>query len=154
MKELVQVYESLTDKKQIEIVAALLPILEKYEERIADLENKKENVLIDWIDEYINLFPDIKGSGGLALRSNRIDCEKKMRLFVKKYKYPKTTILAATKEYINEQDTEFRYTKTASYFIEKRGYGSSLADACENYVRKFFRKEPLKIKICNPYDFI
>lgn len=134
MLELQQIYESLIDPKQIEIVAAILPILQNYEDRITKLEKGKEEIEITWIDEFINLFPAVRGGGGKPLRSNRLDCQTKMKKFIKLYKYPKDVILAATKSYINNQDEEFKYTKTSSYFIDKMGQGSALADCCQEYV--------------------
>lgn len=83
-----------------------------------------------WIDSWLDLFP-VKG-GGRLLKSNALDCVKRMDTFIKIHKYSKDIILAATKSYLIEQSAEsFRYTKNAIYFIDKKGEGSALAAWCK-----------------------
>lgn len=91
-----------------------------------------------WIEEYNNLFPEhVRGQRNLRGEIN--SCIGRMKWFIKKYKYTKEHILAATEEYINSQAASndgHKYTITSDYFI-KKGAGiecvSRLAQACENY---------------------
>lgn len=91
-----------------------------------------------WIDDYINLFPEhIRGQRNL--RGDRESCISRMTWFLKKHKYGREDILAATEEYINSQaasEDGHKYTVTSDYFI-KKGVGvdmtSRLAQACETY---------------------
>ncbi|MFA9239443.1 MAG: hypothetical protein ACEQSQ_06080 [Candidatus Paceibacteria bacterium] len=102
------------------------------------VQNTNENDLAVWIKEYNSLFPEpIRGQRNL--RGNEESCMARMQWFLKKYKYTKEHILAATEEYINSQATStdgHKYTMTSDYFI-KKGNGvdctSRLAQACETY---------------------
>lgn len=85
----------------------------------------------DWIQQYINLFPEGVAPGGKLLRSDAKTCESKMNAFIKKYKFSPATILKATKDYLEGREaTNWAYTKAAVYFIDKRGEGSELAARC------------------------
>ena len=89
------------------------------------------NKNIDWIQEWRELFPNIKIQG-YPLRGDYQGCLKKMKSFVSKNNYTKEEIFKATGTYINDQRREgFRYTKLAHYFIEKEGI-STLSAYCEN----------------------
>lgn len=102
------------------------------------IQNTDENDIESWIRDYNDLFPmHIKGQRNL--RGDEDSCIGRMRWFLKKYKYTKEHILAATEEYINSQaasEDGHKYTITSDYFI-KKGVGveckSGLAQACENY---------------------
>jgi len=88
---------------------------------------------IEWIDEYLALFPPKIKPAGKLLRSDRNGCLKKMEKFINENKhYPKEVILEATTQYIAERAKEdYAYTMTASYFINKEGRGSELAARCQ-----------------------
>ena len=102
------------------------------------VENTDESDVEQWIKDYNNLFPEpVKGQRNL--RGDEGSCMKRMEWFLKKYKYTKEHILAATEEYINSQAASsdgHKYTVTSDYFI-KKGTGtemtSRLAQACESY---------------------
>ena len=102
------------------------------------IENTDNEDINIWIKDYNNLFPEpIRGQRNL--RGNEDSCISRMKWFLKKYKYSKEHILAATEEYINSQaisDDGHKYTVTSDYFI-KKGTGmdvtSRLAQACETY---------------------
>lgn len=102
------------------------------------IQNTDENDIEVWIKDYNNLFPEpIKGQRNL--KGDEESCIARMRWFLKKYKYNKEQILAATEEYINSQiasNDGHKYTVTSDYFI-KKGSGtdltSRLAQACEAY---------------------
>jgi hypothetical protein len=99
----------------------------------SNFELKKADKL-DWIDEWLELFPKGVKSGGKLLRSDRVGCLKKMQKFLQdNKKYSKDIIMNATKNYIEERrEEDFNYTKCATYFINKEGQGSELAARCEN----------------------
>ena len=102
------------------------------------VKNTDEDDLENWIKEYNSLFPEpVRGQRNL--RGDEGSCMKRMEWFLKKYKYTKEHILAATEEYINSQAASsdgHKYTVTSDYFI-KKGTGtemtSRLAQACESY---------------------
>ena len=128
-----------------EISEALYKLTEKGESFIKYAEatslivqNTDEDEIEKWIKEYNSLFPEpIKGQRNLRGEEN--SCVGRMKRFLKKYKYDKEHILAATEEYINSQAASndgHKYTVTSDYFI-KKGVGvdctSRLAQACEAY---------------------
>lgn len=102
------------------------------------IQNTDENDIVEWIKDYNSLFPEpIRGQRNL--RGNEESCALRMKWFLKKYKYTKDHILAATEEYLNSQaasEDGHKYTVTSDYFI-KKGNGtdctSRLAQACEAY---------------------
>lgn len=102
------------------------------------IQNTDEQDVEQWITDYNNLFPEyIRGQRNL--RGDINSCTIRMKWFLKKYKYTKEHILAATEEYINSQAASndgHKYTITSDYFI-KKGTGvdctSRLAQACEDY---------------------
>jgi len=105
-------------------------LTEKGEDFLKELEPVEKDK-IDWVGEWLELFPE-KNQNGI-LRSNEADCVGRMKIFIKKYKYSKEIIIAATKSYIIEESTKgYKYTKRAMYFIDKRGEGSLLAAWCKN----------------------
>jgi hypothetical protein len=150
-KQIMLLYQMLYRKGYIEETQG-----EELEEALYKLTKKGENfiryaeamsMIVDspivddletWIDEYIKIFPEpIRGQRNL--RGDRDSCLSRMKWFLKKYKYTKEDILAATEEYINSQATTadgHKYTVTSDYFI-KKGSGtdmtSKLAQACETY---------------------
>ena len=89
---------------------------------------------IDWIDEWLELFPSGVKSGGKLIRSDKAACLKKMEAFVKINKYSKDLIMSATKDYLDDKERDnYMYTKCATYLIDKKGEGSELAALCEQY---------------------
>ncbi len=102
------------------------------------IQNTDEQDMQSWIKAYNELFPEPE-KGQRNLRGDEESCLKRMQWFMKKYKYTKEHILAATEEYINSQAASqdgHKYTVTSDYFI-KKGVGvdstSKLAQACETY---------------------
>lgn len=93
----------------------------------------------DWIEQWVNIFPDNNGEGR-RLRTHPAHLVAKMRKFIEKYKFDKDTILKATKSYISTQEQGndgHKYTRTANYFINKgmgSTYTSDLADWCQRVV--------------------
>lgn len=155
-KQIMLLYQMLYRKGYIdetseeEMEEALYKLTEKGENLIRSAEstfsvvelnegdNLNENDVESWIQDFINLFPEpIRGQRNL--RGDIDSCTKRMKWFIKKYKYTKEHILGATEEYINSQASSedgHKYTVTSDYFI-KKGTGldatSRLAQACESY---------------------
>ncbi len=93
-----------------------------------------------WIDDYINLFPDLDKDRRM-IRMHPHTAINKMNAFIKKFKYDKETILNATKMYLDqEKDNEnYKYTKNSNNFISMNpsnysNYESVLAAWCQRYL--------------------
>lgn len=98
-------------------------------------ENAKSKSLsvVDWIDEWLELFPKGIKSGGFYVKSAKSGCISKMKNFVKNNpEYDKDTIIQATKNYIKEKEAAgWAYMQLAHFFIEKNKI-STLASYCDN----------------------
>lgn len=151
-KQVMLLYQTLYRKGYIdeaqgeELEEALYKLTKKGENFIRYAESsaimveapKSEDEIESWIDEFINIFPEhIRGQRNL--RGDKDSCISRMKWFLKKYKYDKNHILAATQEYVNSQAASqdgHKFTVTSDYFI-KKGTGtdmtSRLAQACEAY---------------------
>lgn len=92
------------------------------------MENSK-----DWLEEWLQLWPKQVTSGGLTVQSPAKYCINKMQKFCKTYpQYTKQIIFAATSMYIKEREQEgYKFTKRATYFIDKQDQGSLLEAYCE-----------------------
>lgn len=89
---------------------------------------------VDWIDEWLNIFPKGVKTGGKLVRSDAKICKSKMESFIKNYPQfnDKSLILNVTERYVKEfEQNDYMYMKAASYFIDKKGEGSELAARCE-----------------------
>ena len=109
----------------------------KAEQLVTIATTEKDDIAL-WISEYVDLFP-IKNGENRQLRMHELTAEGKMCQFIKRYKYAKDTILAATALYIREQDMNdpgHKYTKNSNNFIQKYGTGieSELASWCKRYL--------------------
>lgn len=104
----------------------------KVETTVVKIEDVSE-----WVQDWINLFPQEKVEGRY-LRSSKFECTDRLRWFIKEYQFNKDTIFKATKEYLKSQvnsNTGHMYTRNASYFIfkgrSKQDRTSDLATWCE-----------------------
>ncbi len=112
-------------------------VRKEYLSEVLETEAKEaEAPIADWIEEWIELFPEGRFSGRL-LRTNGRDCLDRMTWFIKTFKYTKDHIFEATRQYIRDQAASpegHRYTRNSTYFICKgRGVNeriSDLATAC------------------------
>jgi hypothetical protein len=89
-------------------------------------------------EEYRNLFPKgVKSGNGTPIRGDKQGVIKKMEWFLRMYpEYSKTTILNATKLYIDQMRQKgFVYMTQADYLIQKDN-GSKLAALCEEFDNK------------------
>ena len=91
-----------------------------------------------FVEEYRNLFPKgLKSGNGTPIRGDRQGVIKKMEWFLRTYpEYSKSTILAATKLFIQQMERRaYVYMTQADYFIQKEN-GSKLAAMCEEFDAK------------------
>lgn len=109
-----------------------------------------DDTKVDWIDEWLGIFPKGVKTSGKPVRSDREGCLKKMENFVRKYPYSKDLIMKVTKKYIEDKLNSNSYIKCATYFIHHKEDGSDLAALCENYEENTVQTP----KIINDYDFI
>lgn len=88
---------------------------------------------INFIEDWVNLFPEDVEFGGYKIKSKEKDCIKKMQKFVKDNPlFTKDIIFAATNKYLDEQKAkDWMYTKQATYFISKQGQPSLLEAYCD-----------------------
>lgn len=95
------------------------------------LFTSEKDVIENWIEDWRQLFPNIKASHG-NVRGDRQGCIKKMKSFIKKYpEFTKDIIFKGTLGYIQAKKRDgYQYMKLAHYFIEKDGI-SDLASYCE-----------------------
>lgn len=120
--------------------------VEVHAENLVTIAETEKDTIGSWITEYTDIFP-IKNGEGRLVRMHEATAESKMKQFIKKYKYARDIILAATRMYISEQeqkDPSHKYTKNSNNFIHKYGDGieSELASWCKMYLDK----------VNNPHD--
>lgn len=129
------------EKKEEEVIFTdkAFKLLDTIDKR--DIKAVSKSVL-DWIDEYRNIFPRGQTSGGYSVRGDKKSCIKKMTDFIKEYpEYTKEVILEATQNYVNRKEREgFKYMQLAHYFINKNGV-STLAGECEIVLEKDLNSE-------------
>lgn len=92
--------------------------------------NVSEAKIENWIDDWRNIFPKGKTRNGNPIKGSRLNCIKKMNLFIKTYKFSKQTIFKATQNYIDGLKGDYDFIQTAQNFIEKNRT-SNLASYCE-----------------------
>lgn len=99
---------------------------------------EKHNSFLLFIEEYRTLFPKgIVSGNGTPIRGDKQGVAKKMEWFLRMYpEYSKTTILAATKLYVEQMQRKgYTYMVQADYLINKDGL-SKLAAMCEDFDSK------------------
>jgi len=101
-------------------------------QKIKQAPKKQDNVL-EWINDYREIFPKGIRSGGMPVRGDKQSCLKKMRKFIIEYpEYETDLIIKATKNYVeNKARSQYAFIQTAHYFIYKNNM-STLASECEN----------------------
>lgn len=100
------------------------------EDLIIDIFNEMfDTEEIDWIDQWVALWPDGIKSGGAPVKSAADVCLTKMKAFIKRTGATKEDIFEATENYLEEKAMSgWGFTKRATYFIDKKGEGSMLED--------------------------
>ena len=107
------------------------------EEWVSKNYKEQSKGAVDWINEWVDLFPKGVKSGGKPIHSHPKDCYAKMYKFVKEYKYTKEQIFQATENYLEfKKRNNWEYTKCAVYFINKKDEPSLLAEWCEKLNEK------------------
>lgn len=123
-------FDSMTESM---VINAIRETAQFYKEKYEGVE---VTVQKEFIESYINLFPKGVRTGGKLVRSDKKGTEKKMKSFLKDYKYSQEDILKATELYVSKFKTKGDYTGMCSavYLINKQDRGSVLAEECENYL--------------------
>lgn len=107
---------------------------------------------IDWLQEWYDIFPKGKKSGGYLVRSGLNTCRNKMFKFLKKNKFSKETIILATKLYVKEMEkVNWSFMQLAKYFIEKDG-SSTLESYCEQVLERMAEGEDLNVELNKGYS--
>lgn len=123
-------------REEVEVVSVKV----KVETPVSTIAKEVEDECAGWIGEYVDIFPTVS-KGDRPLRVHPETCINKMNAFLKKYKYSKEVVLAATKLYIEDQVDQgsHEYTSRADNFISKYAashpeYSSPLAAWCKRYL--------------------
>lgn len=92
----------------------------------------------DWIDEWINLFPEKSAKLGRKFKVHSSEVIDKMNKFIDEYKYNRDTIIGATKahiEFMRNSEDEYKYLPKCTNFIYRDSIikESPLATACYEY---------------------
>ena len=97
-----------------------------------------EGEVEDWINEYIEIFPEGVHEGK-KLRDSTKRVSERMRNFLTDYPHSKEIILQATRDYIHTEGIT-QYTRNCYYFIYKKdkekGWISDLLTYCEEVKRR------------------
>lgn len=92
------------------------------------------------IAEYSEIFPKLKLPSGKYARADKKNLENAFRWFFEHHNYNWSTIIAATKLYVDTYERQgFKYMRTSQYFIRKtntaeKTFESELADYCNMYI--------------------
>lgn len=144
MEELLNAYKEYTEflKQQIISLLAIAKVHgwtnERGEqgrilrEKIESLESNFSKKELDWFDEWYSLWPDGIKNVGKLIKQDKELCEKKMKVFIRKYNFGPSDIIKATGEYLNERAADnYAFTMLSSNFISHREKGSLLAERCK-----------------------
>lgn len=98
-----------------------------------DLSKSGDKELKEFLEKMRDNFPKGVKTGGKHVRSVIGSATvRKMRKFLKEYKYPKEIIVEATKAYVADRKKDnYKFMKTFTYFIDKQGEDSTLAAYCD-----------------------
>ena len=117
----------------IKIIGENLPEDIEFRQPFIDLLPKEDKFDVNWAKEYLDLWPSGVKSGNRYVKASEKDITELLKKFVKKYKYPKETILEATKKYLEDKKrVNWSYITCSDYFISKNNV-SLLASWCDNY---------------------
>jgi hypothetical protein len=95
------------------------------------VEEEKETIFDQFVEEFRNKWPEGRNGGGVSFRGNKVDIKNKLIKFMNKYKFNKETILSAADSYLAPFKRKgFEYCQAAEYFILKN-QTSTLAGHCE-----------------------
>ncbi len=106
-------------------------IINDLDDHLASVPNFRIEDPKDWIEEWRKLFPAGLNTIGRSYRGDKQACLKKMRRFIKEYKYSKEIIMKATKKALVISELEnYAYFPQAHWFIDKNRQ-SLLSQYCE-----------------------
>lgn len=101
----------------------------------------KASISKERIEEYNSIFPKMKAGSGKYMRCSQKNLEGAFKWFFNNYSYDWDVVYKATKLYVTQQEREnYKYTRTAMYFIRKQIGGvtsSDLADYCEMIINGY-----------------
>ena len=101
-----------------------------FEEENIKLCQKHIGTDLDFVEDWIKLFPEGIKSGGYYVRSSEKGVKKKFITFFNQYDFSPEEVLRATEKYIEEMRSKgWRGIQLAVNFIEKDG-NSNLANYC------------------------
>ena len=116
-----------------------LSLLIEIDENFKDKKAKNEKDLMGSdhmkkIDEYCEIFPDLKLPSGKYARDAAKNLEVNFKWFFKNHEYDWNTIMEATKKYIYEYEQKsYNYMRTCKYFIKKQEKDGSITSDLANY---------------------
>jgi len=116
-----------------------LSLLIEIDENFKDKKAKNEKDLMGSdhmkkIDEYREIFPDLKLPSGKYARDAAKNLEVNFKWFFKNHEYDWNTIMEATKKYIYEYEQKsYNYMRTCKYFIKKQEKDGSITSDLANY---------------------
>lgn len=130
---------TMVSKMFIDDVLAKVPKMSLYgdvEERAVARQDNNQ-VIVEWVDEYLDLWPS-KSLQGYFLKGDKKNIHKKLEKFQEEYGFDKEDIFKATRAYLAERKEEdYNFTKKVSNFIFHRevamghNVSSDLAAWCE-----------------------
>jgi hypothetical protein len=99
--------------------------------------------VLDWINDWVALWPADVKSGGESIRTAAKYCVNKMVKFCRDNpQYDKDCIFAATRHYLQQKRAaDWFGVRRATYFIGKLGVGSDLEAYCEQVTSPRKEKE-------------
>jgi len=114
-------------------------LLMEIDEEFKDKKAKNDKDLmgtdhIKKIEEYRELFPNLKLPSGKYARDAAKNLEVNFKWFFKNHEYDWETIMKATKNYIYEYEQKnYDYMRTSKYFIKKQEKDGSITSDLANY---------------------
>lgn len=118
-------------------------------ENLCKEENKGKNVTKEMIQEYQEMWPNIKLNSGKYARGDKSNLDTAFKWFLKTYDYSWATIIKATALYLDEYEAKnWEYMRTSQYFIRKgsndKSFTSDLADYCSLIESGAYKQEVIK----------
>lgn len=133
------------DEKSDKLTGKSLFILKEMDKFFKTSKKKTSTQLLGkdfdkMIVEYSEIFPKLKLPSGKYARSDKKNLENAFRWFFDNHNYNWSTIIAATKLYVDTFERQgYKYMRTSQYFIRKtntaeKTFESELADYCNMYI--------------------
>lgn len=123
-----QIYK--ISEKGIELIELIkTKFYDEIEGEVEIVQTEDKGLTFDaFVEKYIEIFPKQRLPSGMPARGNKPDIIKKMKSFLREYKFSRDEILKATQLYVERfSASNYLYMATAEYFIHKKDRGSLLA---------------------------